>query len=116
MAISCDNTPQKNTIKTINHIVNTSENHASFKGEASYDPENKTIVFTDTSGTYELYKNNDFYSLFTVLRDEKAFLGKNSITVSFKGEKLKKQTDTLQVIKMSKLISITEKKEANTPQ
>lgn len=114
--ISCDNTPQKNTIKTVNHIVDTSENHNSFKGEASYDTENKTIIFTDTSGSYELYKNNDYYSLFTILRDEKAFLGSNSITVSFKGEKVEKGTNILQLIKMSKLISIVEKEDVKTPQ
>ncbi|PCI33050.1 MAG: hypothetical protein COB60_08400 [Flavobacteriaceae bacterium] len=116
IAISCDNTPQKNTLKTVKHSVETSENYDSFKGEASYDTENKTIIFTDTSGNYELYKNNDYYSLFTILRDEKAFLGSKSITVSFKGEKVEKGTNNLQLIKMSKLISILEKEDVETPQ
>jgi len=115
-SISCDNTPQKNTIKTVNQIVDASENHESFIGKASYDTENKTIIFTDTSGNYELYKNNDYYSLFTILRDEKAFLGSNSITVSFKGEKVEKGPNNLQLIKMSKLISIIEKEDEETPQ
>ena len=115
-SISCDNTPQKNTIKTVNQIVDASENHESFIGKASYDTENKTIIFTDTSGNYELYKNNDYYSLFTILRDEKAFLGSKSITVSFKGEKVEKGPNNLQLIKMSKLISILEKEDVETPQ
>jgi len=115
-SISCDNTPQKNTIKTVNKIVDASKNHDNFIGEASYDAENKTIIFTDSSGNYELYKNNDYYSLFTILRDEKAFLGSNSITVSFKGEKVEKGTNNLQLIKMSKLISIIEKEDEETPQ
>jgi len=115
-AISCNETPKKETNKTVSKIVDISENHDHFKGEASYDPTNKIILFKDASGTYEIYKNNDYYSLFTVLRDEKAFEGSNSITVSFKGEKVEKETGNLQLIKMSKLISILEKETTQTPQ
>lgn len=114
--ISCTTNSKEKETKTVSKVVDVSLNHDDFKGEASYEPIKKIILFKDASGTYEIYKNNDYYSLFTILRDEKAFEGSKSITVSFKGEKVEKGTQDLQLIKISKLISISEKETINTPQ
>ncbi|PCH99798.1 MAG: hypothetical protein COB81_10150 [Flavobacteriaceae bacterium] len=103
-AISCNNAPKKNLVKTVNKTIEVPINLEDFQGETSYDSEKQIILFKDASGSYEIYKNNDYYSLLSILKEKKAFEGNNSITVSFKGERVAKGTGNLPLIKILHLV------------
>ncbi|PCH78326.1 MAG: hypothetical protein COB98_00765 [Flavobacteriaceae bacterium] len=113
-AISCNTSSKKNLVKTGNKTIKVSLNQEDFKGETSYDSENKLILFKDASGSYEIYKNNDYYSLLTILKDNKSLEGSNSITVSFRGERVTKGTGNLPLIKMSTFSINTSKDKYST--
>ena len=98
--------------KTIEVPVNQED----FKGESSYDSEKQIILFKDASGISEIYKNNQYYNLLALLKNLKATEGSNSITVSFKGERVAKGTGDFALIKMSTFISIAEKVTTKTPE